>query len=82
MSETVKVSRYTKESLVRVAAMLQAKTGKRVDLDEAIGYLLQARARRPELLEKAYGALPQLRVEDLYQERRKDEQRTARRHGS
>ena len=40
MSETIKVSRLTKEMLVRVAAKLQERLGRRVDLDEAIRHLM------------------------------------------
>jgi len=42
-----------KRALLRLASELQLKLGRRVDLNDAIRYLLSNRIRRPELLEKA-----------------------------
>ena len=39
MSETIKISKESKEELLRIAAELQAREGRRVDLDDAIRYL-------------------------------------------
>ena len=47
MSTTIKVSKSTKERLVRVAAKLQKRYGCRVSLDEAIRYLLKLEERKP-----------------------------------
>ncbi len=80
MSETIKVSKQTKQSLTRVAARLQEKTGKRVDFDEAIRHLLAKSENKPELLDKIFGSVPRMKTEDLYSERRLDEKRFARRH--
>jgi len=80
VSTTIKVSRDTKERLVKVAARLQERYGRRVDLDEAIRYLLDLEGRRPELLDSLVGSMPGLSVEELYRERRLDEKRAARRY--
>ena len=47
VSTTIKVSKSTKERLVRVAAKLQKRYGRRVSLDEAIRYLLKLEERKP-----------------------------------
>lgn len=74
MSTTIKVSKVTREMLVRVAAKLQERYGRRVDLDEAIRYLLELEERRPDLLDSIVGSVPSLSVEELYRERRRDEE--------
>ena len=80
MSTTIKVSKSTKEKLVRVAAKLQERYGRRVGLDEAIRYLLELEEREPELLDSIIGSVPTLSVEELYRERRRDEERIERRY--
>ena len=84
VSSTIKVSKDTKDSLTKVAARLQEKSGKRVDLDEAIRHLLstsnQSEEIKPELLDKLFGSVPQLSVKDLHSERRLDEQRFRRKY--
>ncbi len=80
MSTTIKVSKSTKEKLVRVAAKLQERYGRRVSLDEAIRYLLELEERKPELLDSIIGSVPTLSVEELYRERRRDEERIERRY--
>jgi hypothetical protein len=84
VSSTIKVSKETKNSLTKVAARLQEKSGKRVDLDEAIQHLLsasnQSEEKKPELLDKIFGSVPQLSVKDLRSERRLDEQRFRRKY--
>ena len=81
MSETIKVSKEAKEQLVRVAAALQAKEGRRVDLDEALRHLLRSGKARPEVLDSLFGAVPGLRLEDLREERERDERRAKQKHG-
>ena len=75
MSSTIKVSKQTKDSLTRVAARLQEKSGKRVDLDEAIQHLLSSSESQenPELLDRVFRSVPNLSVKDLRSERRLDE---------
>jgi len=80
VSTTIKVSKSTKEKLVRVAAKLQERYGHRVSLDEAIRYLLELEERKPELLDSIIGSVPTLSVEELYRERRRDEERIERRY--
>ena len=80
VSTTIKVSKSTKEKLVRVAAKLQERYGRRVSLDEAIRYLLELEERKPELLDSIIGSVPTLSVEELYRERRRDEERIERRY--
>jgi len=81
VSETIKISKEAKEELVRVAAALQAREGRRVDLDEAIKHLLHSGKRRPSALAALFGAVPSLRPDALREERMKDEQRTKRKFG-
>ena len=80
VSETLKVSSGTKRMLLRVAARLQEKLGRRVDFEEAIRYLLSSEIRRTELLDEVVGSIPNVTVEELHQERRRDERRTVRRY--
>ena len=84
MSETVKVSKETKQSLLKIAARLQEERGERVDFDEAIRHLVSLAVveatKRPVLLERAFGSVPGLSVQDLYKERRLDEQRAKRKY--
>lgn len=84
MSETIKISKEAKEELVRVAASLQAKEGRRVDLDEAIRHLLsKGRTKNPALLEAACRPIPgfEKAYREMMAEREKDEERTRRKHG-
>ncbi len=82
VSVTIKVSKETKDSLTRVAARLQEKSGKRVDLDEAIQHLLSSNQaeRKPELLDRVFGSVPNLSLKDLRMERRADERRFRRKY--
>ncbi len=82
MSGTIKVSKETKDELVRVAARIQAREGKRIDLDDAIKHLLWSRAERPDLLDSMFGLAPSLKLEDLLEERRNDEKRFKRKYGA
>jgi hypothetical protein len=81
VSETIKVSKEAKEELVRVAAALQAREGRRVDLDEAIKHLLRSRKKDPSALASLFGSVPSLKLDDLRKERMKDEQRSKRKYG-
>ncbi|MDE1858602.1 MAG: hypothetical protein KGI26_06030 [Thaumarchaeota archaeon] len=81
MSETIKVSKEAKAELVRVAAALQAQSGRRVDLDEAIKHLLKSGKRDPASLASIFGSVPELSLDDLLNERARDEQRAKRKYG-
>jgi septal ring factor EnvC (AmiA/AmiB activator) len=85
MTTTVSITEEVKAQLVKIAADLQKKKGRRVDLNEAIEYLVSARReKRPDLLEKTLAAIPHHYDSDyklLTTERRKDELRSKRRYG-
>lgn len=81
MSQTIRVSKYTKFLLMKLAARLQERFGRRVDLDEAIRYLLSSRERNPDMLREFIGSVPGVSAEELYKERRADEERERRKHG-
>ncbi len=74
---TVAVTKEVKRRLLRVASELQLKLGRKVDLNEAISYLLTREKRRPDLLEAASRPVPGFEegYRELIQERRKDEGR-------
>jgi hypothetical protein len=80
---TISVTEDVKEALLKVASELQLKLGRRVDLNEAIRYLLTKGIKRPDLLEKA--CRPISGFEDTYKElrkeRMKDEERACRKYG-
>jgi hypothetical protein len=80
---TIAVPQEAKEELTKVAAELQSKTGKRVDLGEAVHALLHERRRRAELLRKACEPLPKPHeaLKLLRQERRADERSSERKFG-
>ena len=90
MTTTIAVSDEVKERLLRVASQLQIRFGLRVDFDEAIRYLLSERERvkNPRLLEEACRPVPDAEevareaVDELYRERRLDEERLERKLGS
>ena len=85
MSETIRVTKQTKEALLRVAARLQGQKGKRIDFDEAINHLIEQEGRNaPESFMKFVGSAKKkgvnstLLVGDLIKERRLDELRAKR----
>ena len=79
VSEMIRVSRQTKEALLRIAARLQERTGRRVDFDEAIGHLVREQDRSPESFMKFVGSVKGPKsvdlLRDLAEERRSDEAR-------
>lgn len=50
---TIRVSEDTKKDLLKVAAGLQANTGKKVDYEQAIMYLVGVSRKRPDVLRRA-----------------------------
>jgi predicted CopG family antitoxin len=82
MPTTISVTEDVKEALLKVAAELQMKLGKRVDLNEAIRYLL-TRNKRPDLLEEACRPVPGFEeaYRELVRERWKDEERARWKYG-
>lgn len=81
MPTTISVTEDVKEALLKVASELQIKLGRRVDLNEAIRYLL-TRSKRSDLLEEA--CKPALGFEEAYreliEERGRDEERAGRKY--
>ena len=78
----IRVSESTKRELLRYAAELQARLGRRVSLDEAIASLLREARRRPDLLLMACSPAPspEKMIRELYEERRRDEERAKRKY--
>ncbi|MEM2106160.1 MAG: VapB-type antitoxin [Candidatus Bathyarchaeia archaeon] len=81
---TISVTEEVKQKLLKIASELQIRLGRRVDLDEALRYLLSEREKKPWLLEKACKPLPESEemLEELYRERKLDEERLKRKVGS
>lgn len=84
VSETIRVSKETKEALLRVAARIQGRTGRRVDFDEAIAQLVRE-SGGPGSFERFVGSVKGAGAETLLDELRKersaDEQRASRKYG-
>ncbi len=81
---TIAVTDEVKEKLLKVASELQIRLGRRVDLDEALRYLLSEREKKPQLLREACKPTPGVdqALDELYCERRLDEERLERKLGS
>ena len=77
---TISVTDDVKEKLLKIASELQIKLRRRVDLNEAIHFLMSQREKKPQLLEEA--CRPSVEAEkvlqELYSERRRDEERLER----
>ncbi len=74
---TIQVSEDTKIRLLKLAAQLQMKLGKKVSLDDAIRYLLKS-MRNEDKLNSFYGCLRSEKVEEarkLLQELRDEEEK-------
>jgi hypothetical protein len=80
---TISVTEEVKQKLLKIASKLQIKLGRRVDLDEALQYLLSEREKKPWLLEKACKPLSggEEMLDELYRERKFDEERLKRKVG-
>jgi predicted CopG family antitoxin len=77
---TISVSEDVKQKLLRVASELQIKLGRRVDLNEALNFLVDQQKKNPQLLEQACSPIVGAReaIEELEQERKLDETRLER----
>lgn len=77
---TISVTEDVKEKLLKIASELQIKLGKRVDLNEAIRFLIGGREKKPQLLEEGCKPIPgaEETLEELYAERKRDEERVER----
>lgn len=85
---TISVTDEVKEKLLRKSSELQIKFGRRVDLNEAIDYLISHSGRRLDLLERACRPISvastnsnfESAYNELMAERRRDEERAKRRY--
>ena len=81
---TISVTDDVKQKLLNVASELQIKLGRRVDLNDALRFLVDQREKNVQLLEEAckptIGAKEA--VEELRTERKLDETRFERKIGS
>ncbi len=81
---TISVTEDVKQKLLKVASELQLKLGRRVDLNEALSFLVDQREKNVQLLEEAckpiIGAKEAL--EELQMERKHDEIRLERKIGN
>jgi hypothetical protein len=77
---TISVTDEVKEKLLKIASELQIKLGRRVDLDEALRFLIAEREKKPSLLDEACKPVSgaEEALEELYRERRLDEGRLER----
>jgi predicted CopG family antitoxin len=77
---TISVTEDVKQKLLKVASELQIKLCRRVDLNEALRFLVDQREKNPQLLEEAckptVGA--EKTIEELQKERKLDETRLER----
>lgn len=80
---TISVTDDVKEKLLKIASELQIRFGRRVNLNQAIRFLLSEREKRPQLLDEACKATPKVEeaLKELYMERRLDEKRLERKIG-
>lgn len=77
---TISVTEDVKQKLLKVASELQIKLGRRVDLNEALSFLVDQREKNPQLLEEACSPAVGVKeaVEELEKERKLDETRLER----
>ena len=77
---TISVSEDVKKKLLKVASELQIKRGRRVDLNEALNFLVDQRGKNPELLEEACKPISGAAeaIEELKSEQKVDETRLER----
>ena len=77
---TISVTDDVKQKLLRIASKLQIKLGHRVDLNEALRYIINEKERKPHLLDEACKPLTDAEetLNELYAERKLDEERLER----
>jgi predicted CopG family antitoxin len=77
---TISVTEDVKQKLLKVASELQIKLGRRVDLNEALRFLVDQREKNLQLLEEACIPTTGVKeaVEELGRERKLDEARLER----
>ena len=77
---TISVTDDVKQKLLRIASKLQIKLGRRVDLNEALRFIISEKERNPHLLDEACKPLTDAEgaLKELYAERKLDEERLER----
>ena len=77
---TITVTGDVKEKLLKVASEVQIRTGRRVDLNDAIRFLVDQRDKNPRLLEEACSPTIGVKeaLEELETERKVDDKRLKR----
>ena len=77
---TISVTDDVKQKLLRIASKLQIKLGRRVDLNEALRFIINEKERKPHLLDEACKPLTDAEetLNELYTERKLDEERLER----
>ena len=77
---TISVTEDVKQKLLKVASELEIKLGRRVDLNEALRFLVDQREKNPQLLEEACSPTLGAKeaVEELERERKLDEAKLER----
>ncbi len=80
---TISVTEDVKEKLLKVASELQIKLGRRVDLNDALRFLVDQRERNPRLLEEACSPTTGVKeaLEKLETERKLDDAKLERKIG-
>jgi predicted CopG family antitoxin len=80
---TISVTEDVKQKLLKVASELQLKLGHRVDLNEALSFLVDQREKNVQLLEEACKPVIGVKeaLEELQTERKRDEDRLERKIG-
>lgn len=76
-STTITISDRTRRELLKVAAELQSKLGKKIDYEDVIEYLLMKTRRNPELLKIATApkGVPSSELQKLLKEGRAEDRR-------
>jgi predicted CopG family antitoxin len=77
---TISVTEDVKEKLLKVASELQIKRGCRVDLNDALRFLVDQQKKNPRLLEEACSPNSEVKdaLEELETERKIDDERLER----
>jgi hypothetical protein len=77
---TISVTEDVKEKLLKGASELQVKLGRRVDLNDALRFLLDQRVKNPRLLEEACSPIMGVKeaLKELEIERKLDDERIER----
>lgn len=80
---TISVTDDVKEKLLKIASELQIRFRRRVNLNEAIRFLISERGKKPQLLDEACKPTPEVEeaFKELYVERKLDEKRLERKIG-